>query len=89
VLCPVKPNIRRASGYLVSETNVVNQHPLAAIDQQIKKEIMMLSFDNKAVLITGAGNGLGHACAKFLISQDASFVVGDLGGDNGSGPVRA
>ena len=45
-----------------------------------------VSFENRTVIVTGAGNGLGKAYALELGSRGARVVVNDLGGAvDGSG----
>ena len=37
-----------------------------------------MRFDGKISLVTGAGNGIGEACAKALAAQGAAVVVSDI-----------
>jgi NAD(P)-dependent dehydrogenase (short-subunit alcohol dehydrogenase family) len=41
------------------------------------------NFDDKVVLITGAGNGIGRATALAFAQQGASIVVADINRDDG------
>jgi NAD(P)-dependent dehydrogenase (short-subunit alcohol dehydrogenase family) len=48
-----------------------------------------MSFEGRVGIVTGAGNGLGRACAKALAQHGATVVVNDLGtAPDGSGASR-
>ena len=45
-----------------------------------------VNFENRTVIVTGAGNGLGKAYALEFANRGANVVVNDLGGSvDGSG----
>ena len=49
-----------------------------------------VNFENRTVIVTGAGNGLGKAYALELGSRGAKVVVNDLGGSvDGSGSASS
>ena len=39
-----------------------------------------VSFENKTVIVTGSGNGLGKAYAMEFAARGANVVVNDVGG---------
>ena len=40
----------------------------------------VVSFENRTVIVTGAGNGLGKAYAMEFAKRGANVVVNDIGG---------
>ena len=49
-----------------------------------------INFENRTVIVTGAGNGLGKAYALELGSRGAKVIVNDLGGSvDGSGAASS
>ena len=41
-----------------------------------------MDFKGKAIIVTGAGSGIGEACAKLLAERNANVIVADLSGDS-------
>ena len=49
-----------------------------------------INFENKTVVVTGAGNGLGKAYALEFANRGANVVVNDIGGSvTGDGSENA
>ena len=48
-----------------------------------------MRFSNKAVIVTGAGRGIGRACAMAFAAEGAAVVVADIDADAGNGTVNA
>ena len=41
-----------------------------------------MRLENKKVLITGAGSGIGQACAKLFLNQGAQVILTDISKEN-------
>lgn len=48
-----------------------------------------MRFTNKAVIVTGAGRGIGRACAEAFAAEGASVVVADIDAETGAGTAAA
>jgi NAD(P)-dependent dehydrogenase (short-subunit alcohol dehydrogenase family) len=48
----------------------------------------MGTLNSKVALVTGAGRGLGRACARIFAREGASVVVADIQRDNGEETVK-
>jgi NAD(P)-dependent dehydrogenase (short-subunit alcohol dehydrogenase family) len=49
----------------------------------------MITFDGKVAVLTGAGSGIGQACAALLAERGASVVVCDIDSRRGNATVEA
>jgi len=50
---------------------------------KLKKEVMLMAFKNKTVIVTGAANGIGKAVATLYAEKDACVVIADKDEENG------
>src|SRR5580704_17746679 len=48
----------------------------------------MGALENKVALVTGAGRGLGRACARIFAREGAKVVVADIQPDRGAETVK-
>lgn len=48
-----------------------------------------MRFADKSVIVTGAGRGIGRACALAFAAEGAAVVVADIDADGGDGTVAA
>jgi NAD(P)-dependent dehydrogenase (short-subunit alcohol dehydrogenase family) len=60
-----------------------------ADNQTNRRETLSMSFENKVVLVTGSGNGIGRATAILFAEKGAKVIVSDIDEKMGSDCVQA
>src|SRR5580658_10879280 len=61
---------------------------LPLVGQQHGKEKNMGTLNGKVALVTGAGQGLGQACARIFAREGARVIVADIQRDRGEETVK-